>query len=415
MKAIVFALICFSLEALVWQTPDAYSSTSVLNSQRSTVTTRLNSIRSSIDRIVGHQDAAMLVDPDGKEIYSYNKNKLLVPASTLKVVTALVALYYLGEPYRFVTEFYLDTQNNLKVKGYGDPFLVSEAIQEIAQRLRGKLLLYNDLILDETYFQRPILIPGRHRSTQPYDAPNGALCVNFNTVYFKKRNGVYLSAEEQTPLLPLALEKIRGSGLNQGRIVLSSRKEDILQYAGELMGHFLTQQGIRSTGRIRPGKVETARDTLILRYRSNLETHEVLSRLLEFSNNFIANQLLIAIGAQVYEAPGTLEKGLRAARAYIHTELKIEDVRIVEGSGISRKNRISAATMMQILAAFEHHHQLMRKKGREYFKSGHLRGIRTRVGYIKDPGGRHYRFVVIINTPGKTTAPVMRAIHSYIE
>lgn len=415
MKAIVFALICFSLEALVWQTPDAYSSTSVLNSQRPTVTTSLNSIRSSIDRIVSHQDAAMLVDPEGKELYSYNKNKLLIPASTLKVVTALVALYYLGESYRFVTEFYLDTHNNLKVKGYGDPFLVSEAIQKIAQRLRGKLLLYNDLILDETYFQRPILIPGRHRSTQPYDAPNGALCVNFNTVYFKKQNGVYLSAEEQTPLLPLALEKIRGSGLNQGRIVLSSRKEDILQYAGELMGHFLTQQGIRSTGRIRPGKVETAGDTLILRYRSNLATHEVLSRMLEFSNNFIANQLLIAIGAQVYDPPGTLEKGLRAARAYIHTELKIEDVRIVEGSGISRKNRISAATMMQILAAFEHHHQLMRKKGREYFKSGHLRGIRTRVGYIKDPGGRHYRFVVIINTPGKTTAPVMRAIHNYIE
>jgi len=415
MKAIVCSLICLSLEVLFCQTPDTYSSTSVLNSQRSLVTPRLKSLRSSIDRIIGQQDAVMLVDPDGKEVYSYNKNMLLVPASTLKVVTALVALHYLGESYRFVTEFYLDTQNNLKVKGYGDPFLVSEAIQEITQRIRGKLLWYNDLILDETYFQRPILIPGRHTSTQPYDAPNGALCVNFNTVYFKKRNGVYMSAEEQTPLLPLALEKIRESGLNQGRIVLSSRKEEILQYAGELMGYFLTQQGIRSTGRIRPGKVETAGDTLILRYRSNLATHEVLSRLLEFSNNFIANQLLIAIGAQVYDPPGTLEKGLGAARAYMHTVLKIEDVRIVEGSGISRKNRISAAAMMQILAAFEHYHQLMRNKGQEYFKSGHLRGIRTRVGYIKDPEGRHYRFVVFINTPGKTIAPVMRAIYNYFE
>jgi D-alanyl-D-alanine carboxypeptidase/D-alanyl-D-alanine-endopeptidase (penicillin-binding protein 4) len=357
----------------------------------------------------------MLVDPEGKELYSWNKNKLLIPASILKVVTALVALHYLGESFRFVTEFYLDTQNNLIVKGYGDPFLVSEAIQEIAQRLHGKLVWYNDLILDETYFQRPILIPGRRRSTQPYDAPNGALCVNFNTVYFKKRNGVYMSAEEQTPLLPLALEKIRESGLNQGRIVLASRKEDILQYAGELIGHFLTQQGIRSTGRIRPGKVEPAGDTLILRYRSKLATNEVLSSLLEFSNNFVANQLLISIGAQVYDAPGTLEKGLGAARAYMHTELKIEDVRIAEGSGISRKNRISAAAMMQILVAFEQYHRLMRKKGREYFKSGHLGGIRTRVGYIKDPGGRPYRFVVIINTPGKTTAPVMRVIYNFFE
>jgi D-alanyl-D-alanine carboxypeptidase/D-alanyl-D-alanine-endopeptidase (penicillin-binding protein 4) len=415
MKAIVLTLICFSLEVLVWQTPDAYASTSVLNSQKSRVTTRLNSLRTSIDRLIGHQDAVMLVDPDGKELYSYSKNKLLIPASTLKVITALVALHYLGESYRFVTEFYLDAHNNLKAKGYGDPFLVSEAIQEITQRLRGELRWYNDLVLDESYFQRPILIPGRHTSTQPYDAPNGALCVNFNTVYFKKQNGVYMSAEEQTPLLPLALQKIRESGLDGGRIVLSSRKEEILQYAGELVGHFLTQQGIRFTGRIRPGKVETAGDELILRYRSNLTTHEVLSRLLEFSNNFIANQLLIAIGARVYGAPGTLEKGLGAARSYMHTELKLEDVRIVEGSGISRRNRISSAAMMQILVAFENYHRLMRNKGREYFKSGHLRGIRTRVGYIKDPGGRHYRFVVFINTPGKTTAPVMRAIHSYIE
>ena len=95
--------------------------------------------------------------------------------------------------------------------------------------------------------------------------------------------------------------------------------------------------------------------------------------------------------------------------------LKIEAIQIVEGSGISRKNRISAAAMMHILAAFEQHHQLMRNEEQEYFKSGHLRGIRTRVGYIEDPEGRLYRFVVFINTPGKTTAPVMRAIYSYFE
>jgi D-alanyl-D-alanine carboxypeptidase/D-alanyl-D-alanine-endopeptidase (penicillin-binding protein 4) len=376
---------------------------------------RLNSLRSSIDRIVGHQDAVMLVDPDGKELYSHNKNKPLVPASALKVVTALVALHYLGESYRFITEFYSDNQNNLKVKGYGDPLLVSEAVREIAQRMHGKLLRYNDLILDESYFQRPIVIPGRSTSIQPYDAPNGALCVNFNTVYFKKQNGVYMSAEEQTPLLPLSLEKIRESGLNHGRIVLTSRREEILQYAGELIGYFLVQQGIRSHGRIRPGKVDTASDKLILRYRSNLTAHEVISKMLEFSNNFIANQLLIAVGAQVHDAPGTLEKGLNAARSYIKMVLKIEDIQIVEGSGIARKNRISAAAMMHILDAFENHHRLMRNQGQEYFKSGHLRGIRTRVGYIEGLEGRLYRYVVFINTPGKTTAPIMRAIYDYFQ
>ncbi|MEZ4549093.1 MAG: hypothetical protein R2874_01050 [Desulfobacterales bacterium] len=44
-------------------------------------------------------------------------------------------------------------------------------------------------------------IPGTvEGSFEPYDAPNRALCVNFNTVNFKTRGRTIVSAE-QTPLV----------------------------------------------------------------------------------------------------------------------------------------------------------------------------------------------------------------------
>ena len=58
--------------------------------------------------------------------------------------------------------------------------------------------------LDDTYFTQPLTIPGISSSSNPYDAPNGALCANFNTVFFKHSRDGYASAEPQTPLLPMA-------------------------------------------------------------------------------------------------------------------------------------------------------------------------------------------------------------------
>jgi D-alanyl-D-alanine carboxypeptidase/D-alanyl-D-alanine-endopeptidase (penicillin-binding protein 4) len=90
--------------------------------------------------------------------------------------------------------------------------------------------------------------------------------------------------------------------------------------------------------------------------------------------------------------------------------LKIKNMTIVEGSGISRKNRVSAAQMLRVLAQFESHRNLMRRRGREYFKTGTLYGISTRAGYIASRNGGLYRYVVMINSAGKSTKPVMRRL-----
>jgi D-alanyl-D-alanine carboxypeptidase/D-alanyl-D-alanine-endopeptidase (penicillin-binding protein 4) len=83
---------------------------------------------------------------------------------------------------------------------------------------------------------------------------------------------------------------------------------------------------------------------------------------------------------------------------------------IYEGSGISRKNRVTAEHMLTVLDEFAPYRYLMRRQKNEYFKTGTLYGISTRAGYILNNNNQLYRYVVMINTPGKTTSPVMKKL-----
>jgi len=53
----------------------------------------------------------------------------------------------------------------------------------------------------------------------------------------------------------------------------------------------------------------------------------------------------------------------------------------------------------------------MRHENKEFYKTGTLRGINTRAGYIENTKGQLYRFVVFINTPGKSTRRIMKKLN----
>ena len=363
-----------------------------------------------LDRFIGTQDSILVSDPQGQILFSKHAEKKLIPASTLKIFTSLVALHFLGNDYRFPTEFYLDEHSNLKIKGYGDPLLISEVVAKISQILA--ILLrntqpMNDLVLDDSYFKQPLTIPGVSSSSQPYDAPNGALCVNFNTVNFERKAEGYVSAEPQTPLLPYVIEKIKALKLNRGRIVFSHNKNEITIYAGELFRYFLQNEGIRFKGKVKLGRIHNRNDKLIFKYHSVSSLDQIVAKLLEHSNNFVTNQLLIAAGAQALDSPGTLAKGVALASDYAKNELAIENMTIAEGSGISRNNRVSAFQMDRVLQKFLPYHHLMRREGSEFYKTGTLYGISTRAGYIETANGELYRYVILLNTPGKSTDPII--------
>jgi D-alanyl-D-alanine carboxypeptidase/D-alanyl-D-alanine-endopeptidase (penicillin-binding protein 4) len=340
----------------------------------------------------------VVAGPDGQIIYGKNQIKKCVPASTLKILTALAAIHHLGTTYRFKTEFYQDSGQNLKVKGYGDPLLISEVWQEIAQALTPRLRGFKDLVLDDTYFVHDIHIPGVGSSTNPYDAPVGALCANFNTVFFKRADtGRIVSAEPQTPMTPLALEKVRMLAPNTGRYTFSHDRHDAARYAGELLVHFLKERGKVCQGEIRAGAVGPG-DTLVYTYHSVFTLEQVLKDMFEFSNNFMANQILISLGARVHGPPGTLAKGVKVLSDYARQVLRLHDIEIAEGSGISRKNRLSALGMLAVLRRFEPHRALLVREGRVFYKSGTLKGVKTRAGYIEGKSGNRYYFVIFLNS-----------------
>ena len=375
-------------------------------------------------------DAVLLADPDGKIILSKNAGKKLIPASTLKILTCLAAFHYLGEDFRFRTEFYLDNDSNLKVKGYGDPLLMSECLIKITEvlgeRLGRETGKIKSIVLDGSFFSYPVVISGISSSFEPYDAPNGALCVNFNTVCFKKPDNFkepgnlkkpggtpdrkYVSAEPQTPLLPFIQERICKSGLSRGRIVLSRQGNECTLYAGRLLNYFLKGQGIKTDDSIVAGKINKETDRLVYTYASMFSLEQVVKKLFKYSNNFMANQLLLSIGAQVYGPPATIKKGVDAVLDYTKNMLKTKDLVFVEGSGISRQNTVSAKAMDKILKAFEPFHNLMRHEDGVFFKTGTLKGIRTRAGYIENRKGNLYRFVVFMNTPADSREESMKQI-----
>jgi D-alanyl-D-alanine carboxypeptidase/D-alanyl-D-alanine-endopeptidase (penicillin-binding protein 4) len=405
------------------QSPDVGSGSPNSNSvvvasgiENSSTSQKWKSLNKELEGLIGNRDAIIVAAPDDRVIFSENADKKLVPASTLKILTALVALNILGPNYRFATEFYLDKDSNLTIKGYGDPLLVSETVNKISRSLSPMLKSIKDIVLDATYFKDPLVIPGISDSSEPYDAPNGALCVNFNTVYFKQnKNNAYVSAEPQTPLLPFSLNRIRKSGLQQGRIVLSHNHSENIRYAGHLFQYFFNKAGIPSSGKIRTGRVNKDTDRLIFKYASEFTLMQAVSKLFEYSNNFMSNQVLIAAGAKVYGPPGSIEKGVLAAKAYIKQALEVEDIQIVEGSGISRANKVSAKTLYAVLQQFEPYYQLLTKSDSAYVKTGTLHGIRTRAGYIESAEGKLYRFVILINTPGKNVELIMDRLMKNID
>ena len=371
-----------------------------------------------IKALIGPGDSLLVADPAGQKIIAKNEYKKRVPASILKILTSLGALHYLGPDHRYITEFYLDPDSNLLIKGYGDPLLISEIVSAISRLLAaliGSTTVIRDIVVDDSYFSQPLTIPGITSSTQPYDAPNGALCVNFNTVYFKRTPTGYASAEPQTPLLPFATEKIKLLKPKSGRIVLSHVEKENTIYAGKLFRHFLDYHGVRFRGSVKTGRINKSADKLIYRYVSRYTLPQIIAKLLEHSNNFTTNQLLISSGIKMYGSPGNLAKGVAALVKYAADEMKLKDLTIVEGSGISRKNRVSADQMLGILAKFEPHRMLMRQRGREYYKTGTLHGIRTRAGYIERGSGGFYRYVVMMNSKGKSTRPVMRRLLRELE
>ncbi len=349
------------------------------------------------ERSMARTTGILLADDKGTPLYAENSDQPRIPASITKLLTCLSALETLGPGYRFETWVGYDPgTTDVFIKGFGDPLFISEQIREVVDRLiqTTGAKSFNAIILDHSFFHPNITIPGTGQSKNPYDATTGALCANFNTISFKRKQNRVVSAEPQTPLLDIFKDEIRTTGLRQGRVLLSRHHRRL--YPGLLVKAFLEEKGIPVTGPVTEGAFP-AHLPIRFKFKSDFAMDRLIEKLLEFSNNFMANQLMLTMGAQEHGAPATLEKGVSHLAEFAETKLGLKNFILKEGSGVSRQNRFSPEQMLKILMAFMPHHQLLKQDANEFYKTGTLSDVRTRAGYFLGKDNRLYPFVIMVN------------------
>ena len=362
------------------------------------------------------QKGVLLVAKGGEPRFHYttDPDRKWVPASTLKVPLALYALDVWGEDHHFQTEVYLRDNQDLLIKGLGDPFFVSEEIQLLGRVLRGKIpSKIRDLLLDNSAFTFPLHADGVERSRNPYDALNGALLVNFNTVSLeKKSDGTLTSAEKQTPLTPLTISL--GKQLTPGKQRVNLAEDPALaqRYSGELMQAIWEENELEFTGEIK-NSLKKENDKLIFQYKNSKPLKEVLEAMLKYSNNFIANQILLSASLEKDHSPINFERSIKPWRDWWQEKLRIspEKISLVEASGISRKNRMSEMEMLKVLKLFRTHLHLLSEYQGLKSKTGSLNGVYSLVGYAGNED--EWELVLFLEQENNTREKIAKEIFSF--
>ncbi len=374
-------------------------------------------LRGEIARWV--RSGGIAVSVNGAPVFRYHEGSY-VPASILKLATSAAALHQLGPDYRFRTEVYLDAENNLYVRGHGDPYLVSEAWRAIArdlERLGVFDLPLKSLVLDDTAFVPNQAADGAENSLNPYDARLGALVTNFNTINVRViKRGKVVSAEPQTPLTPLALELARRLPRGTHRINLSRRPRNMLRYSGEIARAIFQEQGGRFSGPVRvrpvpPGLVPA------LVHRSELPLRDVIQAMLEFSNNFIANQITLVMALEKRGPPAQLADGVELTRRFLLDQVGLspDSFFMVEGSGISHRNRVDLLAMLRITEAFYPWRDLLHihdagEARLVLAKTGTLSDVHSLAGFLPSPNGERRAFVIMLNQQAHNREAVLRLL-----
>ncbi len=388
------------------------------------------------------------------------------PASVMKLVTTLVALHELGPAWTFHTDVYADQAHadgvldgNLYLKGQGDPFLVTESFWRLLKELRhgGLTRVRGDLVIDGSHFQTSGGYTGDFDG-KPYRAYNvlpHATLVNFFATAFKfypDRTAGQVRIVADPPMSTLTVDN--RVTLTSARCTWRNRKLSLhvvrtgpapeVRFSGRFprtCGAFEMLRAVADPvpyvfGAFKPmweemggridgsGRAGTVPERAVRLHRvTSRPLAELIRYMNKHSNNVMTRNLLLALGAQAYGAPGTEEKGRRAIEDWLLlNNISAPELRVDNGSGLSRDGQISALSLARILLAswdspfmpeFVSSLPLsaldgtLRKRfrssdleGRVHMKTGLLNGVRAIGGYMRTRSGRTLVVVALHNHDG---------------
>lgn len=340
------------------------------------------------------QDGLLVVSSNGKVTHQWQADKALIPASTQKILTAFLALKKWNQGHRFETDFFVD-KGVLWIKGSGDPMLVSEELDLIAAAIKPLLPpIVTAIAVDNSLFSS-VLMPERGRSNDPYNAPVSALAANFNTINIKKSMGKVFSAEQQTPLTPLATKLAAPLSSGRHRVRLDNQVQ-AARYFAELLRSKLS---LAESLPVLLNKSLSDHAKPIYRHQSTTTLAEVVKGMLEYSTNFTANQLFLLMAAADAK-PVTLTQAQQQYQTASSDHFGWQKLSLKDGSGLSRQNRLSARQLDEVLQGFADYQALLRRYeiggATVYAKTGTLSDVKSMAGFIV-LNNEKYRFVLLLN------------------
>ncbi len=402
-------------------------------------------------------------------LIAVNADSAMNPASVMKLLTTYAGLELLGPAYTWPTVLYASGKiidgvlhGDLIIKGYGDPKLDLENFWLLIHRLRqtGLHEIKGNLVLDHTHYDIPNDDPGEFDG-QPYRTYNilpEALLVNYRTSTIHlfpqpEKNSVRVVVDP----LPESLQIQNNLKLTQGAcgdwrnsltIDAITDKDDKNNFTVVLNGSFSKQCGKQSymlslqdsaiytrdlfkrlwaqQGGLFYGNVivsQMPKGLPPLKIYQSPPLADVIRGINKFSNNIAARQLYLTLGtgeAVANNSPATLAKSDAAIRRWLaDKQLSFPELMVENGSGLSRKERISARHMGQLLlAAFKSpvmpefisslpiaavdgtlKNRFMDTpvKGLAHMKTGALNDVRALAGYLLDKTGRRVIVVFFVN------------------
>jgi serine-type D-Ala-D-Ala carboxypeptidase/endopeptidase (penicillin-binding protein 4) len=412
---------------------------------------------------------AVLIQPldTAAPALTHNADAAMNPASVMKLVTSYAALFQLGPRYTWATDVWADgpvhagvLEGDLVIKGYGDPTLTLERMWLLQRELhaRGIRHIRGNLILDSSYFSLPALDPGAFDG-EPlalYNTLPAALLADFNVTLLRLRpNGDRLEVvpERAVPDMPIRSDVAltQNASCNGWKNAINTsiadpaRRELVLSgtyprgcgeqtLALNLLEPAVTfdhvfrdlwgQSGGTLSGQTLPGM---APGTAPLLHFESPPLSDVLISQNKYSNNLIARNLFLTLGAEAFGAPASLEKGARAIHAALAKQAIDASKLVLEnGAGLSRIERVSARLLGEVLSAayrsplfseFEStlpivalDGTLKRRfngsalAGNAHLKTGTLRDASALAGYVFTASGHRVAFVMLVYHPNASRA-----------
>jgi D-alanyl-D-alanine carboxypeptidase/D-alanyl-D-alanine-endopeptidase (penicillin-binding protein 4) len=428
-------------------------------------------LKSRIDEILGLPSLASatvsvaVVEVDtGRMLYGHNDGALLNPASNVKLVTTAAALAELGPEYRFKTVLMGEgvkggvVEGNLYLRGFGDPALVGEDLWKMASDVaaRGIKKIAGDVVVDDTFFDAERIGPGFEQKQEdaPFRAPSGAVSLNYNACAIlvlpgkKPGDAARVLVDPASPYFTVVNEATTVASGRAGLTVETREADGHTEihvsgtvragesghterrriahpdlYAGYTLRELLARRGIQVAGKVTTGQAPTSARILATHYSHPLGV--IVRDVNKSSNNFMAEQVLKTVGAELGGKPGTWAKGVEGVGRFLETlGVGKSAYKMTNGSGLYDSNRFSATQMVVILrSAYRDFrfaadfvgslalagadgtigHRMAGSPAERYVraKTGTLSGVSCLSGYAGAPGRLPLAFSILMNDLGE--------------